>query len=83
MNFIKAQDLKAVSDIINELQRDAINSAINGFTETQDKHSLTVDPKIITVIEKCFIDAGYNVYLDQAIDIEGSNFTLITLTWGE
>ena len=83
MEFIKAQDLKTIVNVMNALQKDVINSAMCGLTETQDKHSLTVDAKLINAIEKYLIEAGYMVYLKQSKDVMGTPFTTIKLKWGE
>lgn len=83
MEFIKAQDLKTVANIMKALQKDVITSAMCGLTETQDKHLLIVDAKLVNVIEKYLIEAGYNVYLEQSKDVMGTPFTLIKLIWGE
>lgn len=83
MEFIKAQDLKTVANIMNALQKDIINSAMCGLTETRDKHSLTVDSKLINAIEKYLTDAGYKVYLKQATSINGVAYTVIKVNWSE
>lgn len=83
MEFIKAQDLKTVANILNTLQKDVINSAMYGYIETQNKHKLKVDEQVINEIEKYLLDAGYKVYLEQGADFDGSLYTYITLVWGE
>lgn len=83
MEFIKAQDLKTVANILNTLQKDVINSVMNGYIETQNKHKLKVDEQVINEIEKYLLDAGYKVYLEQCADFDGSLYTYITLVWGE
>ncbi len=83
MEFIKAQELKKVSDIMNAIQKDVINSAMFGCTETQTKHYLYLDSKLVNEIEKYLIDAGYKVYLKQGFDSYGAKYTTLTVKWDE
>ena len=83
MEFIKAKDLKTVSNIMNALQKDVINSAMIGNTETQLRHKLRIDEKLTKELEKYLVDAGYKVYLDQGRDFDGASCLFLTLDWSE
>lgn len=81
MDFIKARDLKDVAKVIKDLQDDIVNSAINGYKETQQTHSLKFDARLASEIKKQLTDAGYEVVLTQGKDIEGSPYMLMKLIW--
>lgn len=81
MNFIKARDLKDVAKIIKDLQDDIVNSAINGYKETQQTHPLKFDARLVSEIKKQLTDAGYEVVVTQGKDIEGSPYMLMKLIW--
>ena len=81
MNFIKARDLKDVTKIIKDLQDDIVNSAINGYKETQQTHLLKFDARLVSEIKKQLTDAGYEVVVTQGKDIEGSPYMLMKLIW--
>lgn len=83
MDFIEAQDLKKVADIIKNLQNDVMNSAILGHTRTQNTHPLTINVKLINRIKQNLTEAGYEVVLTDGKTIDGLPYTLITLKWGK
>ena len=84
MEFIKAQDLKTVANILKALQFDVMTSATAGCVRTQKQHKLTIPVELINYIKVYFTDCGYRVDLHHGNNkIGGEPYTLITLFWGE
>lgn len=84
MEFIKAQDLKTVANILKELQFDVMTSAMAGCVRTQNIHKLNMPDVLINHIKQYFTDIGYKVVLHQGNNqLGGEPYTLITLFWGE
>lgn len=84
MEFIKAQDLKTVANILKALQFDVMTSATAGCVRTQKQHKLTIPAELIDHIKAYLTDCGYRVDLHHGNNkIGGEPYTLITLFWGE
>lgn len=83
MEFIKAQDLKTVANILKALQFDVMTSATAGCVRTQKQHKLTIPAELIDHIKAYLTDCGYKVVLHKGINFNGSSYTLITLIWGK
>ena len=84
MEFIKAQDLKTVANILKALQFDVMTSAMAGCVRTQKQHILSIPAELIDLIKAYLTDCGYRVDLHQGNNkIGGEPYTLITLFWGE